>query len=102
MNMSGTIGLVTFDYVWLLPLALVLPLLAFFVLRHAYRSRQARLERLGNMEVVSRLIPANTLTPPGWRMTRLCLASALVGISVAGPRWGEERGVVRSRGIDMV
>jgi Ca-activated chloride channel family protein len=29
------------------------------------------------------------------------LASALVGLAAAGPRWGEERSVVRSRGIDM-
>jgi Ca-activated chloride channel family protein len=54
------------------------------------------------MDVVSRLIPPNTLVSPGWRMTRLGLASALVGVAVAGPRWGDERSVVRSRGIDMV
>src|SRR6185369_9509955 len=95
--MTGlTLGDLTFDYVWLLPLAIVLPLLAFVVLRHSYRERKRRLERLGNMEVVSRLIPPNTLVPPGWRIARLCAASALVGIAVAGPRWGEERGVVRS------
>src|SRR6185437_5757784 len=62
----------------------------------------ARLERLGSMDVVSRLIPANTLTRPGWRMTRLGLASAFVGVAVAGPRWGAQRDVVRSSGIDMV
>ena len=47
-------------------------------------------------------MPPNTLVPPGWRMARLGLASALVGIAVAGPRWGDERTAVRSRGIDMV
>src|SRR6185503_16090526 len=93
---------VVFDYPYLLPLVLLLPLLAFFVLRHSYRQRKRRLERLGNFDVIARLIPANTLTPPGWRMARLCGASALVGLAVAGPRWGEERDVVRSRGIDMV
>ena len=34
-------------------------------------------------------------------MARLGVASALVGVAVAGPRWGDERSVVRSRGIDM-
>ena len=29
-------------------------------------------------------------------------AAYFVGIAVAGPRWGDERSVVRSRGIDMV
>jgi Ca-activated chloride channel family protein len=92
---------VIFDYPYLLALAVVLPVLAVLVVRHAYRQRRARLDRLGNLDVVSRLIPPNTLTPPGWRMARLGLASALVGFAVAGPRWGDERNVVRSRGIDM-
>jgi len=93
---------VVFDYPYLLALAVALPLLAVLVLRHAYRERRARLQRLGNMAVVSRLIPPNTLRSPGWRMARLGVASALVGVAVAGPRWGDERSVVRSRGIDMV
>jgi Ca-activated chloride channel family protein len=92
---------IVFDYPYLLALAVVLPLLAVVVVRHAYRQRRARLDRLGNMDVVARLIPPNTLAPPGWRMARLGVASALVGIAVAGPRWGDERNVVRSNGIDM-
>ena len=95
-------GDVVFDYPYLLALALLLPLLAVLVIRHAARQRRARLERLGNMDVVARLIPPNVLAAPGWRMARLGLASCLVGIAVAGPRWGEERNVVRSQGIDMV
>ncbi|HTE47022.1 MAG TPA: VWA domain-containing protein [Gemmatimonadaceae bacterium] len=91
-----------FDYPYLLALGVVLPLLAVLVLRHAYKQRRIRLERLGSMDVISRLIPANTLVPPGWRMLRLGLASALVGVAVAGPRWGDERTVVHSSGIDMV
>jgi Ca-activated chloride channel family protein len=90
-----------FDYPYLLVLALVLPALAIWVVRHTYLQRRARLDRLGSMDVVSRLIPPNTLVPPAWRMARLGIASALVGIAVAGPRWGDERNVVRSRGIDM-
>jgi Ca-activated chloride channel family protein len=92
---------VMFDYPYLLAMAAVLPLLAVWVVRHAYQQRRARLNRLGSMDVVSRLIPPHTLLPPGWRMARLGLASALVGVAVAGPRWGDERSVVRSRGIDM-
>ena len=93
---------IVFDYPYLLSLGIVFPLMAVLVLRHAYRQRRARLQRLGNMEVVRRLLPPNTLVPPGWRMARLGLASALVGIAVAGPRWGEERSLVKSSGIDMV
>ena len=97
-----TMSDITFDHLWLLPLAVLLPLLSILVLRHAYRQRRARLQRLGNIDVVTRLIPPNTLARPGWRMARLGFASALVGVAVSGPRWGDERSVVRSRGIDMV
>src|SRR5262245_56346879 len=93
---------IVFDYPYLLALGVVLPLLALLVLRYAHRRRRARLQRFGSMDVVKRLIPPNTLVSPRWRMARVALASALVGVAVAGPRWGEERNVVRSRGIDMV
>src|SRR5262245_30260032 len=93
---------IIFDYPYLLPLGVILPLLALVVLRYTYKRRRARLERLGNMDVVTRLIPPNTLVSPRWRMVRVSLASALVGVAIAGPRWGAERSVVRSSGIDMV
>ena len=44
---------VAFDYPYLLALAGLLPLLAVLVLRHAYRQRRARLQRLGSMDVVA-------------------------------------------------
>jgi len=91
-----------FDYPYLLALGVILPLLALAVLGYTYKRRRARLERFGNMDVVRRLIPPNTLVSPRWRMVRLSLASALVGVAIAGPRWGAERSVVRSSGIDMV
>ena len=93
---------ISFDYPYALSLAVVLPLLAVLVLRHAFRQRRARLRKLGNIDVVSRLIPPNALRSPGWRMVRLGVASALVGFAVAGPRWGDERTVSRSSGIDLV
>jgi Ca-activated chloride channel family protein len=93
---------IVFDYPYLLPLGIILPLLALIVLRYAHRRRRARLQRFGSMDVVKRLIPPNTLVSPRWRMARVAVASALVGLAIAGPRWGEERSVVRSSGIDMV
>jgi Ca-activated chloride channel family protein len=93
---------VFFDYVWLLPLAVVLPVLAVVLLRHNYRRRYARLARLGNPSVVARLVPPSAIRPPGWRMARLATAGACIGVALAGPRWGAERNVIRSSGIDMV
>lgn len=93
---------VTLDYPYLLALAVVLPVIAVLVLRRAYTQRRARLNRLGTMDVVSRIIPPGTLSRPEWRMVRLGVAGSLIGVAVSGPRWGDERTVVRSRGIDMV
>jgi len=91
-----------FDLPWLLPLAVLLPILAVVCLRHAHRRRAERIARLGQRDVVERLLPPGILEPAGWRTVRLAAAAALVGIGTAGPRWGAERTTVRTRGIDLV
>jgi Ca-activated chloride channel family protein len=93
---------VSFDHIWLLPLAVVLPLAAVWLLRRAYRLRRDRLAKLGNTSIVSRLVPAMVLRAPTWRIARLASASLLIGVAAAGPRWGTERTMIRTRGIDMV
>jgi Ca-activated chloride channel homolog len=87
---------------WLLVLAVVLPVLFFFLLRRARRTRAQRLERLGTRNVVRRLVPPNVLGSSGWRTARLGSAALLAGIALAGPRWGLERTTVRSTGVDLV
>ncbi|HKH90317.1 MAG TPA: VWA domain-containing protein [Gemmatimonadaceae bacterium] len=87
---------------WLLTLAVVLPLLFYFLLRRARAERARRLQRLGNLEVVRRLVPPNVLAASGWRGVRLGTAALLAGIAIAGPRWGLERTTVRSTGVDLV
>ncbi len=92
----------TFDYPWLLVLAALLPVLIGVALLRADRRRRARLAQFGDAEVVSRLMPAGIVRATGWRTARLAGACALGGIALAGPRWGYERAVNRTRGIDMV
>jgi Ca-activated chloride channel family protein len=92
----------SFDYIWLLPLAVILPLAIVWLLRRADRRRWQRLRRLGERDIVQRLLPPTAMQSMRWRMARLALASALIGIAVAGPRWGTEQTIVRARGIDMV
>jgi Ca-activated chloride channel homolog len=93
---------VYFDYPWLLSLAIVLPALVIVLVRYNYRRRFARLARLGTTDVVARLVPPNAIRAPGWHIARLAIAALGVGIAGAGPRWGAERNVVRTSGIDMV
>ena len=93
---------VTFDYLWLLPLAVILPVGVAWMLRRSYRERQRRLARLGEAAIVNRLLPPSATQSNRLRVIRLATAAALIGIGVAGPRWGVEQTVVRSRGIDLV
>ena len=82
------IDTMSFDHVWLLPLAVLLPVAAVMLVLRSYRARQVRLDRLGTASVVQRLVPAITLRAPTWRSGRLSLAGLLIGVAVAGPRWG--------------
>jgi Ca-activated chloride channel family protein len=93
---------VWFDYPWLLSLAVLLPVAAILLLRYNYRRRFERLARLGTPNVVSRLVPPSATRPPGWRVARIGTAALGIGVAVAGPRWGAERNIVRTSGIDMV
>lgn len=97
-----SLGAISFDYIWLLPLAVVLPAAILWLLMRADRRRRARLERLGEAGIVARLMPPNAARPMRARAGRLAVAGALIGIGIAGPRWGTEQTVIRSRGIDMV
>lgn len=90
------------DYVWLLPLAALLPVAAIWLLRRADRRRRERLARLGEAVIVERLLPPNTFQSRRWHVIRLATAGALIGVGIAGPRWGVEQTIVRSRGIDLV
>lgn len=92
----------SFDFVWLLPLAVLLPIATIWLLRRSDKRRRQRLEKLGEASIVSRLLPPNTYQSRSWHIARLAIAGALIGIGVAGPRWGTEQTIVRSRGIDMV
>ena len=94
--------MMSFDYLWLLPAAVVLPIAIVLLLMRADRQRRARLARLGELEIVRRLVPPSGMRSMRWRMSRLATAGSLVGIAVAGPRWGTEQTIVRARGIDMV
>ena len=87
---------------WLLPLAIVLPLLLVALLYRSRRQRVQRLARLGALDVVRRLVPATTFDGSGWRAVRLALAALLAGLALAGPRWGMERTTVTSSGVDLV
>ncbi len=92
----------TVDYPWLLPLAVLLPVVVTLVLLRAERRRTQRLERLGDPGVVSRLVPGGSAHANGWHAARLAGACALAGVALAGPRWGVARAVDHARGFDMV
>lgn len=94
--------MISFDYVWLLPLAVVLPIATVWLITRADRHRRVRLARFGELAIVRRLLPPNAMRSVRWRAVRLAVAGGLIGIGISGPRWGTEQTIVRARGIDMV
>ena len=93
---------VSFDYLWLLPLVVVLPVLAAWFVRSSHRRRKGRLERLGSLDIVRRLMPSGALVPPGWRMARLGAAVALRSGRRGSSMGRRAQRDSRSNGIDMV
>lgn len=94
--------MITFDFWWLLPAAVVLPAATVWWLARADRDRRVRLARLGDHAVVDRLLPPGMIESSRGRAWRLAAVGVLAGIGLAGPRWGTEETIVRTRGIDMV
>jgi Ca-activated chloride channel homolog len=94
--------LASFDEPWLLLVAVLGPMLVLMLLVARERRRRTRLARLGPPELVRRLVPPGALRPPRARRIVLPLATLLAGIALAGPRWGEERTLQRSSGVDVV
>src|SRR5207302_4344048 len=91
-----------FQSPWLLVLALVLPLVALALAYVWARRRRASVSRLGAEPLVSRLAPQISARGAHWRATRLGAAVLLGAVALAGPRWGMERSVMESSGVDVV
>jgi Ca-activated chloride channel homolog len=91
---------VIFDLPWLLAVALVLPLLVWFLRRLRRQGRVNRLSRFADATALDRLLVFRG-SSPGARTARLVAVALCSGIALAGPRWGLARGPTSARGIDM-
>lgn len=81
-------------------LAIVLPLVVGWLRRQRAVQRERRLARYAEATALARLVPVRE-DGERRRTWRLMTAAALIGLAMAGPRWGLARGPVSSRGIDM-
>jgi len=81
-------------------LAIVLPLVVGWLRRQRAVQRERRLARYAEATALARLVPMRE-DGERRRTWRLMTAAALIGLAMAGPRWGLARGPVSSRGIDM-
>jgi Ca-activated chloride channel homolog len=91
-----------FDWPLMVLGALVGGIAAVFVVLAGFRRRVARMARLGTAPMVSRLVPPRATRPPRARAMLLGGATLFAVIALAGPRWGEERTIMRGEGIDIV
>src|SRR2546423_1046888 len=91
-----------FQAPWMLTLAIVLPVMALLIAFAWARRRRARVTRLGAEALVSRLAPQMSARGASRRAIRLGAAVLLGAIALAGPRWGTERSLMQSSGVDVV
>ncbi len=89
-----------FDTPWFALLAVALPLVVWWLRRQRAVQRERRLARYAETAALARLLPMRE-DGEQRRTWRLMAAAALIGVAMAGPRWGLARGPVSSRGIDM-
>jgi len=87
---------------WALVLVILLPLATAWLVRWGLRARQQRLSRLGTPSMIARLAPSINLKRSWSSMIRAALATLLLALALAGPRWGVEQNVVKQQGVDVV
>ncbi len=87
---------------WALILAIVLPVAAAWLVTRGLRARRDRLARLGTPSMVARLAQSVTQQRTSSAIVRNGLATLLLGLAIAGPRWGVEQTVVKQQGVDVV
>ncbi|HEY1953472.1 MAG TPA: hypothetical protein VGG76_11775, partial [Gemmatimonadaceae bacterium] len=100
--MSITEMLRYIQWPWALSLAIVLPLATAWLVRWGLRARRERLARLGTESMIARLAPSLSQQRTSSAVLRAGLATLLIGIAFAGPRWGIEQTVVKQQGVDVV
>ena len=87
---------------WMLLVALLLAAAVAAVGWRTDARRRARLAQLGDLPVLERLVPRRTAgLPPRLRAVLLGTAALLLGIALAGPRWGERADRRRDVGVDI-
>ncbi|RMF53455.1 MAG: VWA domain-containing protein [Bacteroidetes bacterium] len=85
-------------YLWTL---LAVPLAVGFYLWAAWRRRQAY-RRLGDPALVARLAAAVSPRRRRWKAALVVLAVGLLGLALAGPRFGTHLREVKQSGVDLV
>jgi Ca-activated chloride channel family protein len=87
---------------WALSLAIILPVATAWLVRWGAHARAVRLSKLGTPSMIARLAPSITPGRTWTRVLRATMATLLLGIAFAGPRWGIEQNVVKQQGVDVV
>lgn len=96
----GDLPPVVLDMPWLLLAAVLLPALVWYWSRKGSRARMERLGRMASAVALSRLVSGSDAAASRHTL-RLLLVMVLLGLALAGPRWGYSAGPVSSSGIDM-
>ncbi|MEW5918227.1 MAG: VWA domain-containing protein, partial [Gemmatimonadota bacterium] len=92
----------SFDWLWFLPVAVLLGVAAVAGLVLEIRRRRRGLLTFAEAPLLERLVPSGAFNAGYGRSLRLGGAVALAAVALAGPRWGMEQRAVRGEGVDVV
>ena len=94
--------LALFARAWVLPLAILAGCGVAAIAWRTDARRRVRLAQLGDVPVLERLVPRRTTgLPPRVRAMLVGGAALLLGIAIAGPRWGESAERRKDTGVDI-
>lgn len=86
------------QYIYWLPFVLLLAALFYFL----WERRKAALARLGDNNLIQRLVGADVLKTPWLRVGLLLAGVVLSMIALANPQWGSKRQRVKAKSSDII
>jgi Ca-activated chloride channel family protein len=86
------------EYLYLL---VIIPVLAFMQLYFQFQ-RKKKLQKFGNMELLSHLMPDVSFIRPAVKFYLLLLAIAAIIVTLASPQFGTKLETVKRKGIELV
>ena len=86
------------EFLWLL---LIIPAIVVFYI-YTVIKRKKNIEKYGNPEIISKLMPDLSLSKPRWKFILQTISLALIAVIIAGPQFGSKLETVKKQGVEIM